>query len=744
MSKYLFSLFLILSVGMMAAATATAQRDDPIPLPEPIEPVCCWGVWTDPAWLKIDYQRVNVTIDNQIAVTNVDMQFTNEGDGMAEGTFLFPLPREAAVDELLMYIDGQAIEAQILPADQARAIYDEIVRQFRDPALLEYVGQNAIQANVFPIPAGESRRIEFTYSQVLPVDNSLVHYVFPMNANTLSSRSIGQMSIDVSVNSSDPISNIYSPSHRIGIFRDEADETAFVAGWEANNFRDASDFSLYYGLANETISVNLLSYRESAAQDGFFMLMVQPPLSVPDEQIIPKDVIIVLDQSGSMWGEMWTQAVDATLYVLENLRPADRFNVVMFSSGVRQYARELLPATQVAGAIEWVKGEEPGGGTNINDALLTAIDMVESNRPTTILFLTDGLATTGITGTPDILANVSDAAPDNVRIFTFGLGYDVDTFLLDQLADTFRGTGAYVRPSERIDEAVSSLYNKISAPVLTDVEIDFGAAFVELLYPQSLSDLFAGEQIIIAGRYREGIEDFTLHLTGQIDGEARRFIYEGLSLRDTAGGEAFIPRLWATRHIGELLNTIRLQGEDPELVQSVIDLSVRYGIITPYTSFLIEEDDILTQQGRDRAAQNFDTGSAGFTGESAVDMAADISAMRSAPASAPMPAPADAMADDAEALFDLAEEQDGAFGGGDVHSVIRNPIATVNDKTFIRIDGVWTDTTFEPETMQTVKVSFLSDEYFDLLATYPQLGEYFAIADRVIVVIDGTAYEVID
>ncbi len=740
--------FLLITLFLMVGILPIAAQDEP----RPIDPPCCWGVWTDPSWLKIDYQRVTVTIENQIATTNVDMQFTNEGEGLAEGTFLFPLPSEAAVDSLFMYIDGQAIEARILPATEARAIYDEIVRQFRDPALLEYVGQNAIQANVFPIPVGDSRRIEFSYSQALSADNGLVNYIFPMNSNTLSNRSIGQMSIDVSVSGNDPVSNIYSPSHNIGIFRDNDDDTNFVAGWEAIDFRNAEDFSLYYGLANDSISVNLLSYTESAGQDGFFMLMVQPPLSVPEERAIPKDVIIVLDQSGSMWGEAWNQATDAAAYVLANLNPRDRFNVVIFSTGVREYSRELLPASSIDDAIDWVKNEEPSGGTNINDALIVALNMVDADRATTILFLTDGLATSGITGTADILDNVNASAPDNTRIFTFGVGFDVDTFLLDQLADNFNGTGAYVRPSERIDEVVSSLYNKISSPVLANVDIDFGGAFVELLYPQNVNDLFAGEQITLVGRYRQGMDDLTLTISGDVDGEVQRFIYDGLSLRSTAGGQSFIARLWATRHIGELLNTIRLQGESVELVESIINLSVRYGIITPYTSFLIEEDDILSQQGRARAFDTFSEEAeslSDFTGVGAVDASSGISAMRQS-SGAPMapPAPMQTPMQAPMAAESMADFEGGVGGGFDENSfgadpVTNNPIMNVNDKTFIRINDVWTDTTFDPDTMETVPVVFLSDGYFDLLTQFPELGEFFALGDKVIVVFGDVIYEVI-
>lgn len=700
------------------------------------EPV--WGVWTDPEWLKIDYQRVNVTIDNQIATTNVDMQFTNEGHGLAEGTFLFPLPHEASVDSLVMYIDGQAIESKILPADEAREIYNEIVRQHRDPALLEYVGRNAIQANVFPIPVGEARRIQFTYTQALSADNGLIAYVFPMNANTLSSRSIGEMSIRVEVSGNDPIGAVYSPSHNLGINRESNNQNGFIASWEATNFNEPQDFTLFYGLTNENISVNLLSYIESAGEDGFFMLMVQPPLTLPEGETLPKDVIIILDQSGSMMGDAWAQAQASVEYVLSNLNPEDRFNVVLFNSGVRKYANGLENAGGAQGAIDWVNGQTATGGTNISGALLTALELTDIERPTSLLFLTDGLANEGIVATPEIIDAVGEESNDNIRIFSFGLGYSVDTFLLDELADSFKGTSAYVRPDQQIDEAVTSLYNKIKSPVLSNVELDFGDAHVELLYPPRLTDLFAGEQITLVGRYRQGVEDLTVTLTGDFRNERQTFTYDDLSLRDNAGGQSFIARLWATRHIGEMLNTIRLRGENDELIESIVALSVRYGIITPYTSFLIEEDDILSQTGRDRVIGNVaDTMSEEFSsvsGSDAVNAAADISALRSSQGSLPLPS-SQAMEEAEMADFD------GSVGGSPAPDT--NPLTTINDKTFVFINETWTDTTFDPDNMTTEKIVFLSDEYFDLLIENPELGEYLAVGEQVIVVFDGVAYEIV-
>lgn len=739
MKRHLFLLTVGIILVMITALSVSAQiipcrPGDWCPPPRP------WGVSTNPEWLKIDHHRVRVAIDGQIARTEISMEFENDGSGLAEGTFIFPLPMGAAVENLVMYINGVPIEARVLEADEARAYYDEIVRQYRDPALLEYIGQSVVQANVFPIPPGESRRIEITYSQVLTFDNGLFEYSYPMDVSNLTTfRNIEEMSIFVEVSSDRPVSTIYSPTHDIAISRSQ-DDRSFSVGFEARDYRSEGDFTLYWGIDSDVIDVTLLTYRESATQDGFFMLLVQPPLEMAREQVVPRDIIIVLDQSGSMTGPKWEQAQQASIYVLDQLNPEDRFNVVLFSTGWRVFSNQLEPASVAGEAQDWIAGMFPEGGTNINGALLTALDMVDvaSERPTTIIFLTDGLPTEGETDPDRIVENVLNAAPSNVRLFGFGVGDDVDTFLLDQIAGALRGATSYVRPSERIDEEVASLYNRISAPVLTDVELAIDGTRIDMLYPgEPLPDLFAGTQLALVGRYRDAVDDATIRLSGVVNGERQTFIYDGFSFRERAGGEAFIARLWATRRIGDLLNRIRLYGENDELVDSIVNLSIRYGIITPYTSFLIDENDILSQSGREQAVQSLSQSASSLagarSGAGAVTAADAVGGLASASAPAPL------------ALPTASAMMPGQSGGAmESAGYTPSPIQTVGSKTFIWRDGVWTDTTYNPDDASAprVTVEFLSDAYFNLLLELPELADYFAIGQQVIVVIDGTVYEV--
>lgn len=716
LKKISLPLFILLLVMVgFAAASPTFAAPPPIEPPVPPIPV---------DQFTIEYQRVNVTINDQIATTHIDQLFVNPNDWMVEGIYLFPLPLGASVSQLTMWVDGQPIEAKILAADEAQQIYDDIVRQLRDPALLKYVGTQAIQANVFPLPPNGERRVEIEYQQLLTAENGLFHYIYPQSNELYTNLPLQSQSIRVEVNSSEEIRTIYSPSHAVAINR-EGDFSA-VVGFEGNDIVADQDFELFYSVSPEDIGLSLLTYKEPG-ENGFFVLLAAPSVEVDPTQVIAKDVILVMDTSGSMFGEKMDQAKAAASYVISRLNPQDRFALITFSTGVVSYQSSLVSASDAGDVDSWINSIEAIGGTNISQSLLEAIAVADAERPTTIIFLTDGLATEGITDTGLLLDTISQAAPPNVRLFAFGVGDDVDTFLLDSLAQTHRGTTTYVRPNQAIDEAVSGFFSKISTPVLSDISLDYGGIVVEQLYPDTLPDLFAGSQLVLVGRYRDS-GTATITLRGTVNGQEQVFTYGGQNFR-SSGGDDFIPRLWATRAIGHLLTEIRLNGENPELVQSVINLSVRYGIITPYTSFLIEEDDIFTQTGRDdvanEAMEEAAAEPAEVSGAEAVDAAADQGAL--AEAEAPMAPPAAYTDANTGQVVDLS-----------------NVVQAVGSKTFVWRDGVWIDTAFDPEQYTPESVGFASDTYFDLLAAAPDLGQYFAVGQQVIVVYNGVAYQVVE
>ncbi|HQN31577.1 MAG TPA: VIT domain-containing protein, partial [Methanothrix soehngenii] len=533
--------------------------------------------------LAIKYHHVDIQIKDQVATTRVDQVFVNDNPWTAEGTYIFPLPEGAAVSDFVMWVDGKAVHGEILEADEARTIYDDVVRRMKDPALLEYVGRKALKASVFPIPPGEERKIELEYSQILPVENGLVHYIYPLSTERFSSRPLEDLVVRAQIESREPLKAVYSSRHEVSI--DREDDYHALLGLEQSDVLPDRDFELFYTISSEKIGLNLLSFKEEG-QDGFFLLLAAPDVKVNEEEIVVKDIILVLDTSGSMQGEKMDQAKEAARYVLDHLNPLDRFAIVSFATTTRSFSPSLEPAAQADKGKDFLDRLEAMGSTDINRAMIEAVGLAEEVRPTTLIFLTDGLPTEGVTVTGAILDNVAREAPDNVRIFSFGVGDDVDTDLLDQISMDNGGASTYVRPGEEIDEEVSAFYRKVKMPVLSDLSLDWGDIIVDQVYPQRIPDLFAGSQLIMLGRYREG-GPAKITLKGMVNQEERSYTYEDLSFRKE-GGDDFIPRLWATRAVGYYLTQIRLYGEKQEWIDSIVFLSTRYGIITPYTSFLVQ------------------------------------------------------------------------------------------------------------------------------------------------------------
>jgi Ca-activated chloride channel family protein len=672
------------------------------------------------AQLAIRYHHVEVNIKDQVAVTHVDQVFYNPNDWQVEGSYVFPLPEGATVSDFVLWIDGQPVEGEVLDAQEAREVYEEIVRTMKDPALLEYIGQGAVQASIFPIPAYGERRIELEYSQVLGSENGLVRYVYPLNTEKFSVQPLENVSINVNLESSQAIRAAYSPTHSVDISRESSSQMSL--GYEESFVTPDTDFAMYYSIG-ETEAIHMLSYRDPSDpvdKDGFFLLMLAPSPDV-DVRAQAKDLILVLDRSGSMEGDKFIQAQEAIRYILSNLNAEDRFNVVSFSTGIDSYASGLRPSSEANQAIAWTDRLSPNGSTDINRALLEAAYMADSERPTYLIFLTDGLPTNGVVESQQILDNLAEFAPSNLRLFAFGVGYDVDTFLLDSLAQAHHGSSSYVLPGERLDEILSSFYAKVSSPVLTDLKLDFGEMRVYDLYPKDLPDLFSGSQIMVMGRYREGGSE-KITLTGTVNQETQTFTFRNQNFAVDSRGEnktlATLPRLWATRKIGNLLNQIRLNGPEQESVEQIVRLSIRYGVVTPYTSFLVTEPMLLGEAEQNRIAD---------------DEFADMEAQSLAPSYG-------------QGAVEKAAEQ-GALADADSPVVSSNEsadmIRNLGSRSFVNVNGVWMDTAFDPEKTESVNVAFLSDDYFALVSASPELAAAFALGERVIALANGIFYEVV-
>ncbi len=666
-----------------------------VPVPKPGEKI--------PA-LTVKYHRVNVEIIDQVALTTVDQVFINNHDHDIEGIFIFPLPEKAAISEFAMYIGEEKVKGEILDRDEARRVYENIVRRLKDPALLEYVGRNMFRARVYPIPARGEKRIQLSYSEILRAERNLIRYAYPLNTERFSLHPIQEVTISTKIESKTPLSNIYSPSHKISVRKE--DEGKARVSFEGKDIKPTKDFILYYSFTRDDIGISFINGQGPEA--NYFMLLASPRYVEKREKILKKNLIFVLDSSGSMRGDKIIQAKEAARFVIDHLDENDRFSIVDFDDGVETFSPEIVVATteKKKEAFSFIEVIEDSGGTNINEALLRALRMVEpGDRPNYILFLTDGLPTVGVTETGDILKNLDKANTLGCRVFIFGVGNDVNTDLLDRISSQNRGTSVYVSENEDLELAISSYYEKISSPLLSDIEIGFNGIEVKDMYPRILPDLFRGSQLIMIGKYK-GEGPVSVALKGKVGKEEKTFILKEQELEKQAAYD-FLPRLWATRRIGYLLQEIRLHGEKDELVEEVKRLGLKYGIVTPYTSFLVTEKERLTL-------------------EAAAPEAMDAIAAREVTGAGAVKA---ARVSQKFKAQDRAEE------------VLSQKIRYKKEKTFYLKDGFWVDSAYQ-EGSSVKEIRFNTEDYFRLLTENPGMAPYLSVAKNLIITYEGVNYKI--
>ena len=537
--------------------------------------------------------KVTVTIDEQVAITTVEQTFRNHTDRNLEATYLFPVPKGASVDKFTMWVDGKEQGGELLDSKKAHQVYTDIVRRTQDPGLLEYLGNSLMRLRVFPIPPKGDQKIKISYKFVAPKDGNVVEYVYPLKTDGKATRTLETFSVTLNIKSRHPVQNVYSPTHAITTAR-KSDKEVNVT-FERNQAILDKDFQLYYGFGDKDIGLTPLLYKPITTEDGYFMFLVSPQVEA-EKKRVPRDLVLVLDTSSSMTAIKMQQAKKALKYCLTQLKPEDRFAVIKFSTGVTPFRDKLVPANKeyIDAANTWVDELKPSGGTAILPALNEALGMRPNDpaRPFTVVFFTDGQPTVDETNPDKIVKKVIEKNNGNTRIFTLGVGDDVNAAMLDQLADATRAVSTYVREAEDIETKVASLYGKISNPVLTNLKLTTTAGVqIHEMYPPKLPDLFQGTQLVVIGRYTGGGHS-AVKLTGTVGKENPEFVYELNFPTKTASdtGKDFVEPLWARRKVGYILDQIRVNGEKKELIEEVVALAKRYGIATPYTSYLVVPD----------------------------------------------------------------------------------------------------------------------------------------------------------
>lgn len=733
-----------------------------------------------------DYEIASVDVQadirDQSARVQVSQVFANKSSRMLQATMLFPLPDEASISGLTLIVDGKEMPGKILPKDQARQIYERIVSRSQDPALLEYMGRGLFRTSVFPVPAGAERKVEIRYTQLLKQRDGLVDFSLPLGHSKHSTKPIRELNLTLRVSATTPIKNIYSPSHEVKIERPSS--TRAICKATLTDVLAADDFRLLYGSERGPVGMNLLSYRPDKGEDGYFLLLAAPEIKDSKTDPLPKSVIFVVDRSGSMSGEKFEQVRGALRFVLDRLHPSDTFNIVAYDADVEAFRPELQRADEetLKQARGFVDGLYAGGSTNIDGALQTSLSMLtDTSRPAYVLFLTDGLPTAGESNEVKIAARAKEANKVGARVFNFGVGFDVNSRLLDRLSRDQRGQSIYVRPNEDIEAQVAMFYNRIGAPMMTDIAVDFdfkkylapnAASPIARTYPRQLTDLFRGEQLVWVGRYRHA-GTVTVKLSGSIGGKQQTFEFPS-QLVDHSADESngFVEKLWATRRVGEILDDLDLNGDNKELVDELVKLSIQHGIMTPYTSFLAEETtDLVAQEDNTRRTELGIRRRLGkeTSGRSAFNQRQGKSSLQ--------------RANRAKQTFGGSGLGGGGFGGGggfsDAQSVLRNrgrmragklkgakspgtedrvlgmyglsedallsqKVRNIGQKTFFLRKGQWRDSTVTPQQeKKAIRIVQFSREYFDLAAEHGgTLAKYLAFQEPVLLNLGEKTYQI--
>ena len=733
---------------------------------------------------------VNVEIEDQVAVTRVRQTFRNHTDTDLEATYVFPVPEGASIRGFKMWIDGKQSKGELLKADEAKDLYTKIVRQTKNPALLDYIGSDLLRLRIFPVPAKGDQTVEVSFTAVAKRQHSVVEYVYPLKSDRTAANTLEEFKLELKISGQQPISNIYSPTHDVVVVR--PDDHSATVRFEQTAATLDRDFQLFYTNTGEDIGLTTLQHRPISDEDGYVMFLMSPRPELADTQKVPRDIVFVVDTSGSMNNDnKIQQAKSAMAHCLGKLTSDDRFAVVSFATTVDLYRDKLVPATsdQVSHATEWVNGLYAGGGTAIDGALTTALGLRddEKGRMFTVVFVTDGQPTIGETDTEKILTNLRKNNSSATRIFTLGLGENLNAVLLDKIAEDSRALSTYVGTEQNIQQRVATFFEKIHHPVLANLEMTTeGDTRLVEIYPPRLPDLFHGDQLVLLARY-QGQSPTEITIRGHVGVHEKSFSYD-VDFASKTDSKGFVEELWARRKVGYLLDQIRTNGEQKELVDEVVRLAKNYGITTPYTSYLIMPDTPTLVASRDANGQermlpfgiangfSYRGGAGGVEAkQQSVKDFADLAqksrgdlaknrglyqdwSLKNLPATeAAVPESARpeltrryAAAQRLKSSLDQAHAN---FAGGQLFAnqvdALGIDLATctnglkcqnrleptavrrVASRNCMELGGVWVDEGYTSK-IKTVSVKSQSDAYFEILATHPEMKEVFKLGNYLV------------
>lgn len=546
--------------------------------------------------MSIKTYDANTLIENQIATTTVEQVFHNSMSANVESTFIFPLPEGAVITDLVYWFNNKKYVASVRIKEEAQRDYDQKISKYIDPALLQYFGDNVFKLNIAPISPNSDVRFSITYTEFLPYEYGMVNYKFLLKTTGLSPMPLERVSLKIFAKTSSPIKKLISPSHgntaenQITKLSDQ--DYSIVYGDE--NFTPDRDYQLQFEYKRDGVEMNVVSYMpkvsDSIGTDGFFSTFIIPPDSLTNSTGESRTIVFTADISSSMEGERIIRLKDAIYEFLKRLNSNDRFNVILFSTNVVSFKPDIVVATEenLNLAKEFVFKVGAAGLTNINDALESTLDMgFNQGENNSVIFITDGMPSWGELETQKIIKKSKDLNNGKARMYVYGIGEEPSKTFLSELAKENGGYAMFISDNDSIPLIVQNHLERISRPVLSDLSINYGGLAVYDAFPQKLPDLFYGNQVNQTGRFTKAGR-YTVTLKGKIRGE--NFTLSKEVDFESEFGNKSVSRLWAKRKIDFLLDEIAKYGEKKELKDAIIDLSIRFNILTKYTALYADPD----------------------------------------------------------------------------------------------------------------------------------------------------------
>ncbi len=671
---------------------------------------------------------VQIDILESTAATTIEIRLQNTTNRRQEAELILPVPDGAVVRGFAYDGPGGMITAKVLPKDEAKRIYRQLVSKMRDPALVEFIGYNLIRSSVFPVEARGKQKIRLTYDHLLESDGNRIDYILP---RTESLEYAVPWKITANIQSKRSISTVYSASHNLDIKR--IDNKHLTVKITTDAVKAPGPFRLSYLVSEGDMTASMFAYPDEKVGGGYFLLLAGLPAEPPADgkDAIKREVTLVIDRSGSMRNEKIEQAKEAALQIISGLKRREAFNIIIYSNTVESFSKKPVRKNKknAAAAVKYIEGITAMGGTNIHDALKTALDQkpTEGYLPI-VLFLTDGLPTVGQTSEIAIRNVVINENPHKRRVFTFGVGVDVNAPLLEKIAEVSRAKAEFVLPKEDVEVKVAKVFKRLAGPILTDAELEITTKQGEPavgrtrdIMPAVLGDLFEGDQLVLLGQYI-GDDPITFRISGNYLNKKRTFQFL-FDFDKTNKRNGFVPRLWASRKIAELIDAVRQMGADgtltandpkvKELTDEIVRLSTEFGILTEYTAFLAREGTDLS----DGMALRRETGRVlesramrGRSGYGGVNQSFNLGAAKS------------------QTRLNMRNH----YYDEQMNRVSVTSVQQINDRAYYRRNNRWVDSRLlgneSDEARNARIIEFATKEYFELLEKLAKENQQGSIA----------------